>query len=453
MNVHKKKNITQPLFRLRIIAIAEVFLAIGVLIVINLFYFNGDRFAGINPHPFWFVVILISAQYGVTEGVFAVLVATLAFLVGNVRPRGDGEYIYSYLLDVNSQPLLWLISAVILGSLRFRHVVERDRLRGDLADAFRREEILAAKYEELRMIREMIEQRLVRHVNTAVDTYKAAKLMESPRPGKILEGIQDMVVSLLGPKRFSVYMLNGESLDASITYAWEKPDQYSKSIASNDRLFEEVIGNKRILCIADEGDELILAQRGMIAGPIMAESGQILGMLKIEQMNYTDLHISTLQTFRILCSWIGNAYYQAEDYQKASNNSFINPSNNLFSYEYFKLQADYTTYLAKRFNFDLMLMVVKILDNPDLMNGNTNKQGLKALEKAVEVNLRKIDQIFNYQMTDHTYYILLPGTAENYGQLITTKISSAFEAAQKDAGTNIKLSLSIQVLNPKKQAA
>ncbi len=449
----EKKRTPQPLFRLRTIAVIEVFIAIGILLVINLFYFNGDRYTGITPHPFWFVIILISAQYGVAEGVFAVLISTVAFLVGNVRSRGDNEYLYNYLLDINSQPLLWLISAVILGSLRFRHVMERDRLRNDLTEAFKREEIVAVKYEELRMIREMLEQRLVRHANTAIDTYKAVKLMETSHPGRILEGMQDLIVSLLQPKQFSVYMLNGDALNASVTYAWEKPDQYPTHLDSANQLFQEVIGKKRFLCIADEEDELILSQHhGMLAGPIMSENGQILGMLKIEQINYTDLHISTLQTFRIVCNWIGNAYYQAEGYQKATSNSFISPANNLYSYEFFKLQADYTTFLAKRFNFDLLLMVVKILDNAENIGGNQYQAGLKALETAVEQNLRKIDQIFNYQMPDHAYYILLPGTGENYGQLVTEKISRAFEAAQKAAGTQLQLSFSTQVLYKKSQA-
>lgn len=216
------KQKPEPLFRIRTIAVAEVFIAIGVLIIVNLFYFNGDRFAGVNPHPFWFVVILISAQYGVAEGVFAVLISTIVFLIGNVRPRGQGEYLYSYLLDVNAQPLLWLISAVILGCLRMRHVAERDRLRKDIYEAGQREELVAVKYEQLRAIRELLEQRLVRHVHTVVDAHKAARLMDSHQPGKILEGVQDMVVSLMQPKQFSVFMLNGDQLDSSITYAWDK---------------------------------------------------------------------------------------------------------------------------------------------------------------------------------------------------------------------------------------
>ena len=440
----------QPLFRIRTIAVAEVFLAIGLLIVINLFYFNGDRFTGLNPHPFWFVVILISAQYGVAEGVFAVVIATAAFLIGNVRPRGEGEYIYSYLLDVNSQPLLWLISAVILGCLRFRHVMERDRLKNDLAEAIRRDEIVATQYEQQRMIRETLEQRLVSHANTVVDTYKAARLMETLQPGKILEGVEDLVTSLLRPRQFSVFTLNGDSLEASLSHAWGKTDEYTRVIHSQDRLFEEVIANKRILCIADEGDELILSHQGMLAGPIMAESGQILGMLKIEKMDYTDLTISTLQTFRIVCSWIGNAYYQAQDFQKASNNSFINPINDLYSYEFFKHQADYTTYLSQRFNFDLTAMMVKILPDPNATD-EIYRQGMKMLLEAVMKNLRKADRIFNYQVTDYTYYILLPGTSDAFGQQVIQKISDVFDKMQKNNAVQLKLSLSFQSLNRKKQ--
>lgn len=439
----------QPLFRIRTIAVAEVFLFIGVLVLVNLFYFNGDRFTGVNPHPFWFVVILISAQYGVAEGVFAVIIATIVFLIGNVRDRADGEYLYSYLLDVGGQPLMWLITAVILGCLRYRHVMERDRLRTDIAEAAKREEIVAVQYEQLRAIREMLEQRLVRQVNTAVDTYKAARLMESNEPGKILEGVQDLVVSLLHPRQFSVYMLKGDMLEASITYAWDQQGGYRTGITSQERLFEEIIGKKRILCITDEADEMVLAHQGVLAGPIMDDSGRILGMLKIEKMDFAELHISTIQTFRLVCGWIARAYYQAETFQKVSSNSFINPVNDIYSYEFFKTQAEYTTFLAQRFNFDLSAVVVKIVDQEGVTE-ERYRQGMQVLLQLVEKNLRKADRIFNYQVTGHTYYILLPGTAEAFSQTVVGKITAAFGEAQKDLPVQLKLSFSLQPLHKKK---
>ena len=441
----------RPLFSLRTIAVTETLLAIGALVIVNMIFFNGDRFAGINPHPFWFVIILISAQYGVTEGTFAVIVATIAFLYGNVRPRLDGEYLYSYLLDVSEQPLLWLISAVIIGSLRFRHVMERNRLRDDLADALQREEVVAVHYEQLRSIRETLEQRLVRHIHTSIDTYNAAKLMESYSPGKILEGVQDLVSALLSPKKFSVFMLNGDSLDVLLRYGWETANEFKTAIPSSDAIFEYVIGDKHTLCIVSEKDERTLMGQGMLAGPIMAESGQILGMLKIEDIHYADLHVSTVETFKVICTWIGNAYFQAQSYETASSHSYIDLEKNIYSYAFFKLQSDYTTFLARRFNFDLSLIVVKFVESDDI-SPERYKAAIQQLEGAVTKNLRAIDQIFNYRLAENTYYILLPGTPENNTEIVIEKIANAFAISQKDAATNLKLSFSVQPLHTKNQA-
>lgn len=440
----------KPLFSIRTIAVTETFIAIGVLVLVNLIFFNGDRFTGVNPHPFWFVIILVSAQYGVTEGVFAVIVATLVFLTGNIRARYEGEYLYSYLLEINEQPLLWLISAVIIGSLRFRHVMERNRLRDDLSEALEREEIIATNYEQLRAIRETLEQRLVRHVHTSIDTYKAAKLMESYHPGKILEGVQDLVKALLAPKKFSVYMLKDDRLESVLTYGWARANEYETVIPSSHKIFEQIVGSKHTLCIANEEDENALILQGMLAGPIMSESGTILGMLKIEKIDYADLHVSTVETFRVLCTWIGNAYQQAQNFQTASNNSFVDLENNIYSYEFFKLQADYTTFLARRFNFDLTLIVAKFVDSEEIP-AEKYRLAIKALENVVASNLRKIDQIFNYRLASNTYYILLPGTPEGDTMIVMEKITSAFESAQKAAGTDLKLSFSVQSLHKKNQ--
>lgn len=440
-----KKPQKTTLLRIRTIAVTETLLAIGALLIINLFFFNGDRFVGVSPHPFWFVVILISAQYGVWEGTFATLVATLAFLIGNVRPRGEGEYLYSYLFDVDAQPLLWLVSAFILGSLRFRHIVERDRLRNELAEAAKREEIVATQYEHLRSIKETLEQRLVKQFNTAVDIYKAAKLMETYKPTEILEGLQELVRVLLNPRKFSVFMLNEEALEVYLEYAWASPDEFAKTIPSTQRLYEEVIGNKRLVCIANADDEQILQHQGMLAGPIMSENGKILGMLKIEDIGFSDLHVSTLETFQIVCTWIANAYFQAEDYQKISGLSVINPDNNIFSFEFFKQQINYVTYLAKRFKFEVALVTMTFIFD-EATTREKYEAAVQSLREAIEKNLRNIDQMFNYQTEKYTYRVLLPGTSEENTQLVISKIQNAFEAAQQEAGTHVKLSFAAQTL-------
>src|SRR3954468_20585847 len=83
---------------------------------------EGDRFAGIQPHPFWIPVILLSLQFGTSAGLLAVLTARACLLVGNLPEQMLSEDRFSYMLHLSAQPLLWLATALIIGEMRSRQL-------------------------------------------------------------------------------------------------------------------------------------------------------------------------------------------------------------------------------------------------------------------------------------------------------------------------------------------
>jgi hypothetical protein len=83
-------------------------------------------------------------------------------------------------------------------------------------------------------------------------------------------------------------------------------------------MFREIVARQRTLCISKPEDEFVLQDEGILAAPIIdKESGEVLGMLKIEKMNFFDLHFSNIQSFQLLCEWIADAYVQAQRFTAA----------------------------------------------------------------------------------------------------------------------------------------
>ena len=64
---HSQERPPRKIAGLRAAALAESLVLLGAALLVDQFLFNGDRFAGVSPHPFWIVVLLVAAQYGTSE--------------------------------------------------------------------------------------------------------------------------------------------------------------------------------------------------------------------------------------------------------------------------------------------------------------------------------------------------------------------------------------------------
>src|SRR5688500_1753250 len=62
---------------IRFSAIVETVAFLGIAVLLDYFYFSGNRFWSLEPHPFWLLVALVSVQYGTNEGVFAAAASSI----------------------------------------------------------------------------------------------------------------------------------------------------------------------------------------------------------------------------------------------------------------------------------------------------------------------------------------------------------------------------------------
>jgi hypothetical protein len=114
--------------------VAETIGLVALLIAINVIVFNGNPPTGGMPHPYWIPVLLMSSQYGVLGGLFASVVAGMAYFVIDAPPQSAALDFYSYAGTVAGQPAAWLATALILGGLRSLHIRHSRDLAGQLEE-------------------------------------------------------------------------------------------------------------------------------------------------------------------------------------------------------------------------------------------------------------------------------------------------------------------------------
>lgn len=408
-------------------AIIETILMLTLFVIVDAIFFDGNRFWDVNPHPFWLVVILIAAQHGTAEGIFAAAMATLFLLVGNMPAQPEGVDHYDWLYEVAINPILWFVVGWGVGELRQRHIRERNRILKELEDSQQREELISDSYKFVKNRKESLEVQVSGQLTSSIEAYRAAKAVETLDPKSVMQGVERLVASVLGPQKFSLFIFHDNKLSATILHGWHPNDGYAQEIDSYSPLYQAVVGEQETLVIANEEHEQKLDGQGIMAGPIVdPETKRVVGMLKIEQMDFISLSLNTVETFRAMSDWIGTALINARNYQTVKSESIVNPERGMLTYNYFKRQSDYLAKLAKRVGFDLSMLVIKLSD-PKSMSDADRITIARQIGESVKTVLRSVDLAFEYQTEGEEYSILLPATTQAGASVVRDKIAKDME--------------------------
>ncbi|MGE3511304.1 MAG: GAF domain-containing protein [Vicinamibacterales bacterium] len=396
-------------------AYIETALCLGALLVADAVWGAGDRFRHVEPHPFWVVVLLMAVHYGTREALVASAAASAALLIGNLPPPTLDQTIHDYRLEIVRQPLLWMLAALVLGELRMRHRMQDAERLELLRDAERRVELLSRSHSEITAAKERLETRMAGQLRTATGLFEAARTLETLEPNRVVAGATDLVSIALHARAFSLFLLEGDALvmaaeqGASRDRTW--PDRYTVSAP----LFREVVVGRRIVSVATAEGESILAGHGLLAGPIIdTAAGKLVGMLKIEDMPFVDFNLSSLQTFKTLCDWIGAAYANAITHQSSQ---IEDESTRLYGMKYLDRQTEYVRELALRFGFDLTLLWFRV--EVDELTDAQRRVIPAALGEVARKVLRRTDLAFSHEPAGTQFAVLLPGAPpENVGAVI-----------------------------------
>jgi len=424
---------------LRTIAIIEAVLLLAAIVIFDLISGTGDRFFHVSPHPFWIVVLLVSVQYGALEGVLAAILASGALLIGNLPPLGFGEDPYAYSVNLAINPAMWMAAALGVGELRSQADRRAQALEASLAEAAEREERLIAVAERLTAANRSLEERVAGQLRTVATLYEASRAVEQLGTGDVLIGIAELVRAGINPKKFSLFLLNEQQLESVISEGWSTSDRFTRVFPAQSTLFREVIINHRSLCVASRTDQAALAGEGILAGPIFsAETGETLGMLKIEGIDAIEFNMTTVESFRVICQWIGTAFARARTFERASNRSLIGTGTILGPSSEYPL-TQFMKALAERARFELGILSVSVRI-PDTTSPELKSLVTRALRQALQGVIRQTDIACERNTRGLDYLVLAPCCPPAETRKLCDKLNSALAASIPEAA-NVRIAV------------
>jgi len=411
----------------------EILFLIGSLLLIDHFFLGGDRLWGIHPHPFLLVVLLAAVQYGTNQGLLTALIASLALLVGNLPEQMVTQDIYDYLLELTYRPILWFGSAVLFGGFRDRQGREKRDLEIRLAHTQKQAEVFSAAYKSLDKERNRLETQLSGQSKTLLTWHQAAKGMERLRHDGNLSQILNIVDNVMQAEKCSWFALRDSVLKKDAQKGWAENEPYATSFSPESPLFQEVVGRQRVVCVGSLGDEKVLGSQGVLAGPLInVETGEITGMIKIEQLDFTGLNMTSIETFKVLCEWLGTHFGDHTRLENAKSQMIENPDNQFYSRKFYDNISGFIAHLSERVGFQSS--VVKINTTPGtLLKPEAEFRVKEVLRETAALLTRKTDMIFEGEKGRFELILVLPNTPVENARVVVDKIRNTLaECIGKD---------------------
>ncbi len=267
-----------------LVALIEIALLIALPATLDYFVPSFPSLSGLQPHPFWLPVLLLSLQYGTVSGLLAAGCAIAASSILGLPEQEIGENHFTYLLRVWSQPVLWLVAAIILGQFRMRQIERKQELARKVAELSMQRTAIADYAANLRERCERLEREIVGRRGPARGDLLALLNDFNTGHGEAAARALGACLDLaFGTCQASVSLRTTEGLHVIARHGWAADATWKHSFATSDPLHRAMTDGSGPATVLRPGDEDKLGDQGLAATPILARTdGRVIGMLKLE---------------------------------------------------------------------------------------------------------------------------------------------------------------------------
>ena len=407
---------------IRVDALIEMVLFLGLILVVDAWFFEGNRFWGVKPHPFWMVILIMTVFYGTAEGILAAFAASAALLVHNLPPQQFDQDPFSYVLYVSLTPMLWLATATIVGGFHDIRVGTVERVRTLYQEAKDREKHITSAYTKVEALARNLEKQLVGELSGQTGVYMAAQEINEGSVEEIQAAILEVFHNAMGADKLSLYLLNGEELEQVANKGWLEKETYQKHFDTHSPLFNAVVGQGRSLSLNVPTDEAILAGEGVLAAPLMhSQTHEIVGMIKVENVPFANLSATTVTLFQTLAQWVGTVVVNQLVMERSLQNQISEAHTGVYSSNLLQRDKALLSGLAKRMHFQLATIEVSIKGRG--IDDATRQEIAHDLYNAVQSVLRRTDSLFLADDKNAKFSLMLPGADLEGAQVVVDKIS------------------------------
>ncbi len=287
----------------------EIAVLFALLLAVEHLAPGREPFSTISPHPYWVPVLLLSARHGTAAGLAAALTGIGLYWLHGLPIRIPEEDYYVYSLRVWHEPMLWLVSALIIGEIRLGHIEERNNLAEMLQTAQRQRATVADHWTQLAGHVETLERDIAAASETSIGSaLTSLSNLRSADKQDLPQAFVLATTSLLGPDVRLAFWRADAPRGSTFTLdeALSRDPDVSRTSSSVPIRFGDA-GTHRILSIACDADRPALNGAGLLAGAVPSlRSHGLHGVLVVQHLDRDRLSTAPV-ALSVLCQQLALA--------------------------------------------------------------------------------------------------------------------------------------------------
>lgn len=428
--------------------VIETYLGFLILILLNILLFKKTAaFIGVQPHPYWIVILLIASRYGTLQGLFAGVVAAVLYLFLGSHAGLLKLSSFNFPHGVYKMPFFFILTGGVLGEIRSFYKTKFMDLKKQHHEKFTQLQDLGVQYAALSESKQELDGRIAFQSTSMLRLFERLNDLEKLELESLYNKIPELIAEQLNVQCSSIYLIKDNQLRCHRRYGQKDKHKLPHTVELTDGMMGEAIKAKKVIAINQMYTEEEMSEYNelglIMSAPITLKDESIVGVINIEKMPFFDFNSNSVNVFEMLSLWVSMLVDKAVQFQKLKDKNIADEITGAYNYYYFQKCLKYEIARAKRFDMPLSLMLIEV-DKFEEMNDEEQKNVLVVLNWIFSNLLRETDIIAKYT-NDSTFAVILPGQNNEQGDIIVNRLMKEINNYQLRPFTDEDIILSLKI--------
>jgi hypothetical protein len=385
--------------RWRQTGMVEAVVGVGALAGLSIAIPGQWGFLGLQPHPFWVVVIAIAVRYGSPSGYAAGILAAAAYAVLFITRPGMPHQLPTSGVELLTPFLLFAGGAIISELTRSsqRRIVAAERKLRNTSQAL---DDLYRTHLQLVEVKNELQKRVIGQPASVASLYDGSRRLRKLGRDDVGPALLELATDFLEAEECAYYTFKNGRLrlaatsDSGAGSSRERPPVRS----ARQGLIGEAVRKHRVATVrarlAAEGKTAIKRETVLMAGPLYWPDGNLAGVVVIEKIQLLKFTPTTERYFQLLLDWAGDAIERASIVVRQQPELVVASHNGHNSDKLLGALGDEFA-RAKRYGLPLTILVVPI-------------NGMRSID-VIQNSVRGLDSVVLHHEPDKVV-LVLPAT-------------------------------------------
>ncbi|MBF0492708.1 MAG: hypothetical protein HQM15_08005 [Deltaproteobacteria bacterium] len=399
----------------------------------QIFYPNSPAFNGVEPHPFWIVLLLFALRYGLNAGILSALLAAGLYITYS------WFYYERYLLEdfqFYILPGLFLLVGGALGLVGQKFKGQVSNLEQEKEQLQDLQKNLKAEIETQKEMNLQLEKKIVTKSSTLITLYEGARRFDNLNLEELYPAILDFILKTLEASQGLIYINEQQSWKLKSSMGFTEPPLQAEVLSFLDLVLcqKRSLSLRELLQQNSAASKLSASKMPILMGPLQkGEEGEVLGVFLIYELPFQNLNSATLNLFSFLLLWASRALGRTLHFEAHKKMEIFDQNLQVFSENYFESRLAEEFERARTYYLPLSLGQIEI--SLEALTALQRDLFLKGIVQILKDTLRPMDVVAYFPNNKIQFAFLLITTsatqAENFKERIFQSFKFFLEAWKK----------------------